>query len=70
MTARLLRSGLAVRVVGRDGACYPPEHWARSRTFRSSNQENLLIADNRTRQYAEADESTRRMLATRAWRSG
>lgn len=65
--AQLRSQGLAIGVVGRDGECYPPERWAQSRTFRSGEQENLLVADNRTLQYAEADPPLRQRLARAAW---
>jgi hypothetical protein len=70
MTRQVLARGLAVRVVGRDGVGYAPADWFGSRTFRSGSQENLLIADNRTRQYAEADAATRARLAELAWGAG
>lgn len=66
-TARLLRQGYSVGVVGKDGECHLPSAWSNSRTFRSGGQENLLIADNRTRQYEAADTTTRRLLAEAAW---
>ena len=59
--------GLATLVVGRDGVAYPPERWRESATFRSSDQMNLLIADNRTRHYQQAGPLTRRGLAWLAW---
>jgi hypothetical protein len=59
--------GLEVRVVGLDGVAYPPERWRQSATFRSGEQRNLLIADNRTRQYEEAKPTLRRRLEQMAW---
>jgi hypothetical protein len=59
--------GLDVRVVGRDGVAYPPERWKESATFRSGRQRNLLIADNRTSQYEEADSAMKRRLEEMAW---
>jgi hypothetical protein len=59
--------GLDVRVVGRDGLAYRSERWRESATFRSGAQRNLLIADNRTRQYEEADADMRRRLEQMAW---
>jgi hypothetical protein len=53
-------------VVGRDGV-YSPECWRESATFRSGEQANLLLADNRTRHYQEAGQLTRRGLAWLAW---
>lgn len=67
ITRQIEGAGAAARVVGRDGVAYAPVDWPRSRTYRSGAQENLLIADNRTRQYAEADASRRAQLARMAW---
>lgn len=67
ITRQVVDGGAAARVVGRDGVAYPPERWPQSRTFRSGAQDNLLIADNRTRQYAEADAPRRAQLARMAW---
>jgi hypothetical protein len=59
--------GLEVLVVGRDGVAYPRARWHESATFRSRGQRNLLIADNRTRQYEEADVGLERRLEEMAW---
>jgi hypothetical protein len=59
--------GLDVRVVGRDGIAYSAENWRESATFRSHGQRNLLIADNRTRQYEEADAALKIRLEQMAW---
>jgi hypothetical protein len=67
MTAQLSESGLKVYVVGRDGEAYAQDRWPLSGTFRLGNQENLLVADNRTRQYDEADEDGRRYMREIAW---
>jgi hypothetical protein len=67
ITRQVWKRGLETLVVGRDGEAYPPDRWFESRTFRSGDQENLLIADNRTREYEEADPATRRWLTELAW---
>jgi hypothetical protein len=59
--------GMKVLVVGRDGVAYPPERWRESATFRSGDQRNLLIADNRTEQYEVADPRFKRRLEQMAW---
>ncbi len=59
--------GMKVLAVGRDGVAYPPERWRESATFRSGKQRNLLIADNRTEQYARADPPFKRRLEQMAW---
>jgi hypothetical protein len=67
ITRQVWAHGLRALVVGRDGRSYECERWHESLTFRSGSQENLLIADNRTRQYAEADPARRAQLARFAW---
>lgn len=59
--------GLEVLVVGRDGAAYRPERWRESATFRSGDQRNLLIADNRTLQYEQAKAARRHRLEHMTW---
>ena len=67
VTQQVWEDGLEALVVGRDGEAYPHDRWYESHTFRSGGQRNLLVADNRTRQFAEADPAERRRLAELAW---
>jgi hypothetical protein len=67
LTRQVDERGLDVLVVGRDGVAYPRERWYESATFRSGDQANLLIADNRTREYAQASPAERQRLAALAW---
>jgi hypothetical protein len=67
VTRQIWERGLEVRVVGRDGRAYHREDWPVSATFRSGEQRNLLVADNRTLQYEQADPDRRRELARFAW---
>ena len=67
ITRQLRTQGLDARVVGRDGRGYAPDAWPESGTFRCGDQANLLVADNRTRQYDEADPARRAELARMAW---
>jgi hypothetical protein len=67
LSRQVRERGLATLVVGRDGIAYPPERWRESATFRSGDQANLLIADNRTRHYQQAGPLARRALAWLAW---
>ncbi len=55
LTRQVEARGLATLVVGRDGEAFAPADWWRSGTYRSGDQHNLLIGDNRTRQYGEFD---------------
>ncbi len=67
LTRQVWAHGLRAQVVGRDADGYEPERWPASRTFRSGDQENLLVADNRTRQYVDADPGERERLRRMAW---
>ena len=67
ITRQVQARGLRAVVVGRDRRIYESDEWQRSATFRSGGQTNLLIADNRTRQYAEACSAARAQLETFAW---
>jgi len=67
LTRQVLRMGLEPFVVGRDGRHYPKEEWPNSKTFFGHDQENLLISDNRTEDYDEADTVTRWLLSEGIW---
>lgn len=67
ITRRVQREGLRALVVGSDGEAYDVEGWPSSRTFRSGDQENLLVADNQTRDYARASARRRRRLSLDSW---
>ena len=66
LTRQLERLG-RILVAGRNGHGYAPEEWRASATFRCAGQTNLLVADNRTRQYEAAGPDERRTLEERAW---
>jgi hypothetical protein len=67
ITRQVQRMGLRTLVVDRAGVGYEPQQWPASRTFWQGDQEGLLVADNQTRSYAEADADRRRLLSTFAW---
>ena len=67
ITRRVQEHGLRVVVVGRDGRAYDVDEWPESRTFRSGEQENLLIADKQTRDYERAAPRRRRRLGRDSW---
>jgi hypothetical protein len=67
VTKQIWEHGLEPLVVGRDGKSYSSDLWYESKTFRSGGQQNLLVADNRTRQFARADPAEQRRLAELAW---
>jgi hypothetical protein len=67
VTRQVQAMDLQVRIAGRDAVSYPPDLWATSRTYRQAAQENLLVGDNRTRQYAAAAPGERSRLTRLAW---
>lgn len=67
ITAQVRARGLTPLVVGRGGMVFEEDDWPTSATFRSGEQDNLLIADNRTRDYAAASPEQRAVLRRMAW---
>jgi hypothetical protein len=70
ITREVQRRGRRAVVVGRDGRSYDVEQWSCSRTFRGSGrdgQSNLLVADNRTSEWEQANPEQRRLLTHYAW---
>lgn len=68
-TRRVEESGRRAVVVGRDGSLYDSRRWDESQTFWQGIQENLLVADNQTDDYANAEPDVRRLLCQFAWGS-
>jgi hypothetical protein len=67
LTRQLQRMGLRTLVVDRDGVGYDHREWHLSRTFWQGDQEGLLVEDNQTRLYDEADAGRRLLLSKFAW---
>lgn len=67
LTIQVLKLGLRVLVVGRDGDGYEPERWHLSNTFWQAGEENLLVADNQTEAYLAAAPAARAKFAQYAW---
>ena len=67
LTKQVMGQGLQPVVVGRNGNIYAIDQWKSSATFWINDQVNLLIADNRTCDYAEGDEELREYLEDAAW---
>jgi hypothetical protein len=67
LSRKIASKGLQLIVVGRDGRGFFQDEWSTSGTFRQGEQENLLVADNQTRIYANADRSDRITLSHFAW---
>ena len=68
-TRRVQDLGARVVVAGRNGAVYDSRDWAASHTFWQGTQDNLLVADNQTDDYADATPAVRRLLSQFAWGS-
>ena len=51
MTRNIMATGGRVAIVDRDGRIIEPADWPEAGVFRSGNQEQLLVADNRTIDY-------------------
>lgn len=66
-TRQILNRGKRVIVVGKDGIGYEKENWIESKTFWQSEQENLLVADNQTRDYQEGSQERRSYLSSITW---
>lgn len=67
ITRRVQAQGLRAVVVGRDEGVYDVERWPESRTYRSGGQRNLLIADNRTREWERCPPRRKQRLSRDAW---
>lgn len=67
MTKQILALKLAPVVVDRSGKVYGVNEWKSSSTFWINEQVNLIIADNRTSDYAQTDQWLRQRLENLAW---
>jgi hypothetical protein len=67
MTRQLMAQGLRPLVMDRMGNVYDIAEWKASLTFRSGEQINLIVADNRTREYDSARGEFRQILENQAW---
>jgi hypothetical protein len=67
LTRQVIKKGYQVVVVGKDMKCYTPDQWKLSNTFWINDQDNLLISDNQTQLYEEADTDYKKYLTRNAW---
>lgn len=67
LTRQYIALGLQPVVIGKNGTVYKVGEWDRSETFWVGNQENLLVADNRTGDYAEGTPELKSYLQQAAW---
>lgn len=70
LTRQIMQRGLEPYIVDRDGIAHARDGWKDSGIYRSGEQEKLLIADNRTNAWLEADPEMRRWLYRLAWLPG
>ncbi len=64
---KLEQQGRRAVVVGSDGHAYEVKQWPHSGTYRSGEQRNLLVADNRTEDWQRASPRLRQQLSRDAW---
>lgn len=67
MTNYFLKNGKQVLIIDRYGNTYSIGQWKNSKTFWYGNQENLLISDNQTGIYRDADIENRNVMTKLAW---
>jgi hypothetical protein len=67
LSQSIVRSGGHVAMVGRSGQVVPPQDWPESRIYYASDQEELLVADNRSHGYQIAKPRSRLRFSKAAW---
>ncbi len=67
LSKRIKKMGKKIIVVGHDSKSYEKDQWKISNTFWSNNQDNLLISDNQTRKYSNANKDKKVLYKQLAW---
>lgn len=67
MSNQIWKKNLEILVVDKNGNTYKRSQWKESSTFWYGSQENLLISDNQTQFYQNADESEKAKRRYSAW---
>ena len=67
LTQQVMAMGLKPLVVDRAGRAFEPERWHLANTFRQSRQEDLLVEDNQTVAYDQAQPEERANLSRISW---
>jgi hypothetical protein len=67
ISQRILNKEGKLFIVGKDGDGYSIDQWNRSGTFFQGEQSNLLVADNKTRLYDNANADEKLALTMSAW---
>ncbi|MDR2408909.1 MAG: hypothetical protein LBE13_12470 [Bacteroidales bacterium] len=70
LSIQALIAGYELFVIGADGKAYPIEEWRNSKTFRSHQQENLIIADHHNRCYDAASDKVKKRLEEKSYGQG
>ena len=68
LTRQIIAKGLRPVVVDCNGDVFDVGDWDKSSTFWTKRQDKLLVADNRTRDYAEGTHEFQTLLKNFAWR--
>ena len=67
LTRQIVGRGLRAQIVGQNGTAYDIPEWTRSETFRLGRQDNLLMVDNRTRDFDQASAGWRVTISWLSW---
>lgn len=67
LTNFFIKKGMKVLVLDKHGLTYEPSEWRMSNTFWIGNQENLLVTDNQSTIYSEANAEEKETMTTLAW---
>lgn len=67
LSNQLRKKGYNILVINKTGNTYTPDKWPESKTFWIEDQQNLLIKDNQTKVYCEANKYERNRLKQLAW---
>jgi glycosyltransferase involved in cell wall biosynthesis len=69
LSARILKRGERLLLVGANGRAYDIPEWANAGCFRSNGQRNLLATDNQTRAFEAFSDAERKSNSVLAWGS-
>lgn len=67
ITRQILNKGKQVLVIDKNGNTHDPLKWPDAKVFWISDQENLLISDNQTQNYTNADSQGKKEMTANAW---
>lgn len=67
LSNQLRKNGYQILVVDKFGKLYSPDNWINSKTYWIEDQQNLLIKDNQTDVYCQANIDERKRLIELAW---